>query len=189
MKRIKKLSDVITLLLLLLLIFVLDGCYTLQTANKQLLHAQIKYPNVISNICSNLYPPMEKESKTIEYLKGDVLYQHDTLQIDCDTVQNHIVKKVTSKPILRVDTIKTREEIQIESTSKLASLQYKYDSAISYLNEQINIKQDTINNYNAMYEKERAYKKIWQYISLILLGYLSIKNVLRYFIPFFSKLP
>lgn len=128
---VKKFEDAITMLILLVcmgvLVFLLSGCYTANKATKQVVKAQVHYPEVLAGICGDLYPPKEYRKDSIIYKPGAVVtIPGKTVYVDCNSDSN---KGKSNVPIdcppstMQIDTVYSKSEIQVENTAKVTALE------------------------------------------------------------------
>lgn len=112
-------------------LLVLSGCYTQRKAERQLVKAQARYPQVVANDCGNWYPPKEMTVTQTEYKPGIPVYHTDTVTIDCDSVIKNVKGGVVYMPcpprVERVDTFYTTSVRTVENTAKITALQQSYD--------------------------------------------------------------
>lgn len=106
---------------------LLCGCYTARKATKQVVKAQAHHPEVVSELCGRLYPPVTMVKDSIVYKEGSIQYlPSDTIAIDCDTVRSQSVVRIPCPPCLyRVDSFHHYTERQVENTARLTALQYE----------------------------------------------------------------
>ena len=114
-----------TISLTLLCCSLLTACYTPHRAQKQVMKAQLKHPEVVASFCAGIYPPATMRRDSLVYRQGNTVYlPADTVQVNCDTVYNNRIVKLPCPPAtLRVDTIRQYTERQVENTARVAALQ------------------------------------------------------------------
>lgn len=115
-------------------LLVLSGCYTQRKAERQLVKAQARYPQIVAKDCGNWYPPKEMTVTQTEYRQGATVYHTDTLTIDCDSVvkngkSNNVVSMPCPPQSERVDTFYTSRVTTVENTAGITALQQSYDAA------------------------------------------------------------
>lgn len=146
---------------------VLSGCYTQRKAERQVLKAQTRYPEVVANDCGNWYPPKEVTVTKTEYKPGVTVYHSDTVKIDCDSV----VKNGTGNTVVympcpprseRVDTFYSTHTKTVENTARIAALQQLYNK-----------------------EHDRAGqllhgRNIWRIVALVCIAVIGIYAVIKF---------
>jgi hypothetical protein len=184
-------ARVLILCIAILLGLMMCGCYTHRTAVKQVTKAQVHFPNVVSNVCGNLYPPKDSTITELKYVEGEPVFFTDTFFVDCDSVvsaNNTPIKKTLnySKPNIiripysqgvRVDTFYKDKKVYTENTAKVQALQGVKDS----LNKVLQVQ-----GVKLIITHNKLRRSMW--LSLILLAYLAVKTFLRVYIPKFNLL-
>jgi hypothetical protein len=113
-------------------LLALSGCYSQRKAERQVLKAQTRYPEVVATDCGNWYPPKEVSVIKTEYKPGTTVYHSDTVRINCDSV----VRRGTGDGIVylpcppqseRVDTFYSSSFTTVENTARVIALQQAYN--------------------------------------------------------------
>lgn len=164
------------IIVLVVSVIILTGCYTEKKAFRQLDKAYNTYPATTAIRCDTWFPIKWFDSTRIEYIFGDVEYIHDTIVIDCDTVKaandgTKIVKAPCPPCPQRVDTVITYREKQGESTAALEVERLKTESA-----------KEEVNKLRERISVMRVY--------LLITGVLALYTVVRWVVRFWGvKLP
>lgn len=93
-------------LLLALLVFysmLSSGCNAQKKATKHMLKAWSLSPETAVKYCRQVAPIKEVVKDSIIYIEGKVIYETDTLNVDCDSIK--IVKVPYIKTLRKTDTI------------------------------------------------------------------------------------
>jgi hypothetical protein len=119
-----------TKVLHLLFLCLLCGCYTQRTAKRQVIKAQMEYPNVVAKGCAEWYPPKDSTVHSKEYLKGKDSIVYDTLKVDCNQASNQgkTVYIPYEKERIRVDTFRETVYKSVENTAQIATLSKAADN-------------------------------------------------------------
>lgn len=151
----------------LCVLLLLSGCYTQRKAERQLLKAQARYPEIVATDCGNWYPPKELTVTKTEYKPGVTVYHSDTVTIDCDSVvKNSAGDNVVYLPCPprteRVDTFYTSSVKTVENTARITALQQLYDK-----------------------EHDRAERllherNIWRIVALVCIAAIGIYAVIKF---------
>lgn len=103
-------------------LLILSGCYTIKTAEKQLIKAKVHYPEMVASTYSSWYPIKTDTFIKVETRPGKDIVRYDTIEVDCDSAMKEktsIVKVPFEVSKYRVDTIYNTTTSTIESTAKL----------------------------------------------------------------------
>lgn len=118
---------------IILIAFLLSGCYTVNKASKQVIKAHANFPQVTAEYCAAFYPPKDSVIVKRELVKGEVIKKIDSFYVDCDSiVKNNPLspgnKKVLAPPCVSthsVDTVYDTKEIVRENTAKIAHFEFQ----------------------------------------------------------------
>ncbi|MEZ5016975.1 MAG: hypothetical protein R2800_07970 [Flavipsychrobacter sp.] len=122
--------------LVLCISMMLLGCYSQRTATRQLLKVQTYYPSVLSQLCSDLYPPLVFTKDSITYLKGDMEQEVVFVEVDCDSILKARIGKIVEPvkipcppSVYRVDTLVLYKERQMVDRAAIHTLQKQLENA------------------------------------------------------------
>lgn len=121
-----------SIIVFLFIALVAFSCSIERKAIKKLNWIEYKAPEVIAKKCSDKYPVKTNTIIEKEFIKGDVITVHDSIELDCDTVTEVKYKDRKIRvpfPVtkVRVDTYKVNRTDTIENTAKVDFLQLKSD--------------------------------------------------------------
>ncbi len=153
------------IMILLSAVTMLIGCYTPKKANRQVIKAQIEYPNIVAQHCSSRYPPVESVRDSIVIKDGETIYNYDTVVIDCDSV----VKYKTDTKVKYIQVTKTRVDTF-----------YKTNRVVMVNKAQVKLLSNSLEEVRAENNKLSAQRKILIIVCLILGIYTIGRWVLRY---------
>lgn len=148
-------------------LLLLSGCYSQRKAERQILRAQVHYPEVVANDCANWYPPKETSVTKTEYKPGLTVYHTDTVRIDCDSVvksgsENGIVYVPCPPQSVRVDTFYTSSFTTVENTARIMALQQTY------------------NKEHDRAEQLLHGRNLWRIIALVCIAAIGIYAVIKF---------
>ncbi len=106
------------MVIVITMLMMVTGCYTQQHARRQIIKAEAHYPEILSGICGDLYPPIEWVNDSFIYLPGIPVVNTDTAY---DTVRS-IVFKYINRYITRRDTIYKTRNVQLVNRAAEAAL-------------------------------------------------------------------
>ena len=117
---------------ILLILIIFQSCYTVQKAKRQVIKADMNYPEMFTNYVVKAYPVKDSVVEKIKVVKGKDIIKYDTIkEIDCDSVISDTITNnkvlIRFKTLYRTDTIKTIKEVFRENTAKINSLELKID--------------------------------------------------------------
>lgn len=104
------------------LLICIAGCYSIKTAEKQLIKAKVHYPELVASTYSMWFPIKTDTVVKIETRKGNDIVKYDTVRVDCDSALKEkvsIVKVPFEVSKYRVDTIYNTTTSTLESSAKL----------------------------------------------------------------------
>lgn len=128
-------------ILMVLSIFLLSSCYTIDVANKQVNRAHFKFPELTTGFCVEKFPVKDSIIEKTKIIKGKETVIYKTEEVDCDSVvknpeiENRVVVKwkyIEKEP----DTVVKKVFVYKEDTAKLKLSEIKKDKAESNLAEQ-----------------------------------------------------
>lgn len=109
------------MVIVITVLMMVAGCYTQQRARKQIIKAEAHYPELLSGLCGDLYPPIEWVNDSFIYLPGIPIINIDTAY---DTVHN-IVFKYINRYITRRDTLYKTRNVQVVNRAAQTALQHE----------------------------------------------------------------
>jgi hypothetical protein len=148
-------------------LLVLSGCYTQRKAERQVLKAQARYPEVVANYCGNWYPPKEVTVTKTEYKPGATVYHSDTVKVDCDSVVKagaggNVVYLPCPPRSERVDTFYSTNTKTVENTARITALQQSY------------------NKEHDRAEQLLVERNIWRVVALVCIAAIGIYAVIKF---------
>lgn len=157
---------------IVIILILFSSCYTIKTAQKQVIKAHLNYPETTSGFCAETFPVKENVVEKTKFIKGETIVKKDTVTVDCDSVVND---KNTSNKVLiqyetiyQTDTIFKEKIIEKENTAKTKSLQLQLKAK----NKIIADKEDVISEKQQLIEMLK-YGLIALIIAVLLLIFIK----------------
>lgn len=169
-----------TILLFLTCLF-LTSCYTQKKAIKEIIKADITFPNTTASFCAGRFPLQEKITEKITYKKGKDSIVYDTISVDCKKAisNGNATQKVAIKTIYKTDTIYKYKETKVENTAKLKDC----ENRVANCANELYALQPKYKALDAAYKTEKALHSKWKLYFFLLLGagiaYHAIKLYLK----------
>jgi len=110
-----------------IILVIFQSCYTVKKAQKQVIKADLTYPEMFTNYVVKAYPIKDSIIEKIKIVKGKDIIKFDTIkEIDCDSIVSDTIIDnkvlIRYKTIFRTDTVQTTKEVFKENTSRVKNL-------------------------------------------------------------------
>lgn len=175
-------------LYILLIMVLLTSCYNTKLAQRQVIKAQVNYPEVVAKHCASIYPPRIDTFERIEIKEGKVVTEVDTVVVDCDTVliekyKDRVVKVPIQVNKYRVDTILKEVVRNAENTARIKEIMGINEKQLREKELVIIGKDKEIKDISKKLNKTKGTNKVLWWIVAIVGLVVGIKMIIRYVIP------
>lgn len=139
----------------IIILILLSSCYTVKKAQRQVIKADMNYPEMFTAYALKAYPTKDSIIEKIKVVKGADIIKYDTVkEIDCDSIVNDTIIDnkvlIRYKTIYRTDTIETIKKVFKENTSKVTNLNLqinRLEKEKENLKNQLNYETNTKKKY------------------------------------------
>lgn len=153
----------------LILIFILfSSCFS---AKKSINKLKNKSPYTLAEYCATVYPCEDSIFIITNYIEGETIFVHDTIQVKCDSAKQ-IIKVPCPPSKHRVDTFYKDKIVYQTDKAKIDLFLKSKDSLINKLTKEITLKEEF---KNRLQKSNKAILITYLLLAVLIFTYSFIK--------------